>query len=828
MLQDLNSAIIGRWTIPCILPAALALIVLPDIGNAQGAIFGPKRYTGTIGAPNTFSDSVPRCGGDSCYLIVMNGNADGTNRISSARVSLNGVDLLRPNDFSQQTYRIVLPVSLDAANSLVVSLTSSPGSFLTISVECGATVKLGIPVVPGVSSSIWPDGTVSLGIPIENEGNATASNVQITNLQAGDGFHTGPGALPYVAGNIAPRHMVPVNSTFNMLPAQAQSPFLLTVTGNYTFQSVACAFQASATVTPPVSNGGRLKSSVRVSMNTVDTAIYPPAPPPVTTLPNAENEGILPLGPPRNFFTTPPAAVPLNRIAAFAPNDQGPPAGAAPNAAVFAFNTQAGAYGGIPPDPSVAGPAPNGVTIISANTAVSFSTDYGKTFTTVNLTGAAGFRDLLRPGRTDFFPQSDGGLCCDQVLHYIPSRGMFVWLLQYSSPGIVVGGNPQLGQNRLRIAYAKASDLATLRFIDAWNWFDITPTTLGDTVITDWLDYPDMSFSQDWLYISVRHGFWNAGLNPAGNVIGQQVWTNRRWYIRANLNDMANRVASPGLLYYEAFGTALKDSRIAQSTVGVMYFADQKSTSVLTVFADPDTSPDVPVGKDINVTSFCASTALSACDYTVNAPDSLDWNVAPHGVLGATYVAPPGPLCPPQGCPNPTRFVYFAFDGGRNNAASRPFPYVRVEKIDADKLERVSELDIYNNNHAYATPALTWRSGSALDDVAVSLAFGGGTLYGDNAVGFLNDSLLYATSQSTITQAAAAGNVRFGDYFDVRNATGPPSPNGQGLGYSTLSYSVTPGVAGSTCATVACNITLRFVLFGRNYELFPSQGPIIK
>lgn len=827
MLKNLVRAINPRLTVSFVLPAVLSLIMFPDTSQAQSPIFGPKRYTRGSNATDTFADTIPRCGSGPCRLIVLNGNENGTNRISSATVSLNGVQLLGPNDFSQQTYMRVIVVSLDVANSLTVSLGSSPDSFITVSVECSGTVEFAISATE-VGSSIWPDGTVSLGIPLRNEGNSIAGNVRLTELRAGSGLHTGPGTLPYAAGDIAPNQVVSVSSTFSMTSAEARSPFLLTLIGTYNFQTVACGFQASVTVTPPSpGNAGQPKRSTRVTMFTPDTATYPPPPAPTTSLPNAKNKPVLPTGP-RRWFPSSPPATPLNRIAAFSPSDQGPPSGAAPNAAVFAINNPGGTYGAVPPDPTVAGPAPNGVTIISANTAVSYSTNYGLSFTTVNLTGAGGFSDILRPGRTDFFPENDGGVCCDQVLQYIPSRGVFVWLLQYRSPNVLVSTVPRLGQNRLRIAYASASDLATGRFMDAWNWFDITPTTVGVTTATDWFDYPDMSFSQDWLYISVRHGFWNATRNASGNEIGQQVWGDRRWFIRANLNDMANRVASPELVFYEAFANQLKDSRIAQSPTGAMYFAGQKDSSTLVVFADPDASPEVPAGKEVPIYSFCANTAVAACDYSVTAPDGLNWNVAPHGVLGATYVAPPGPICPPTGCLSPTRFVYFAFDGGRNNSDGRPFPYVRVVKMDADKIEVVSEWDIWHTNHAYATPGLTWRPGSSLDDVAVTLASGGGTFYGHNAVGFLNDPVLYSTTESNVTQTDGVGTVRFGDYFDIRNATGMPSPFGQGVGYSTLGYSVTRILAGSSCQAAGCNITLRFTLFGRNSELFPSPGPIIK
>jgi hypothetical protein len=220
--------------------------------------------------------------------------------------------------------------------------------------------------------------------------------------------------------------------------------------------------------------------------------------------------------------------------------------------------------------------------------------------------------------------------------------------------------------------------------------------------------------------------------------------------------------------------------------------------------------------------------ATNPCDYTVNAPDNLDWNQAPHGVLGATYVAP-SVLCPAGGCTNPTHFLYFAFDGSRDTSNNRAFPYVRVEKIDADALNLVSELDIWNPNFAFATPGLNWRPGQfAKDEVAISLARGGGGNYADNAVGFLGDFVLYVTTNSNATESNISSTVRYGDYFDVRNAVGPVTQAGQGVGYSTLGYSVTQGIVGDACAVGGCNVTLQYLLFGRNGDLFPNPTPPIR
>jgi uncharacterized protein YjdB len=69
------------------------------------------------------------------YTIhIVNGQADGTKRISSATIKLNGVQVAGPSDFGQNVAVIDRPVALHTNNTLEVRLTSAPGSFLTISV----------------------------------------------------------------------------------------------------------------------------------------------------------------------------------------------------------------------------------------------------------------------------------------------------------------------------------------------------------------------------------------------------------------------------------------------------------------------------------------------------------------------------------------------------------------------------------------------------------------------------------------------------------------------------------------------------------------------
>src|SRR5262249_10324890 len=97
--------------------------------------FGPKQYIRDAGPPDTFTETFQYDGTSPCQIVVVNGKADGTQRISSASISLNGKQIVGPEDFNQQVGRIVKAVVLAHQNQLSTTLRSKPGSFLTVSVE---------------------------------------------------------------------------------------------------------------------------------------------------------------------------------------------------------------------------------------------------------------------------------------------------------------------------------------------------------------------------------------------------------------------------------------------------------------------------------------------------------------------------------------------------------------------------------------------------------------------------------------------------------------------------------------------------------------------
>jgi hypothetical protein len=687
---------------------------------------------------------------------------------------------------------------------------------------------------PGIANSVWTDGTVSLAIPLENNGQVTLPAVQITSIAIRGGTLLAPASFPVPLGEILPDGIKVAYARFSLPQIGPTLRYAVVVNGIFTTKGISCQFQVQGGITPvPLSTAPIPSKPGRTTKFTARTAKFPMdlPKPQKGRQPNGEFLAVTPLGPPRNFFTTTPPGTNIGTPVPIT-SSQHLPNGTAqpnPNDVVFSVNTLGATYGGNPPDPSVAGEDASNVVMFTANTAVFYSTDGGQTFTGVPLT--SGFSDPAIPGRNSFFPEDDAGLCCDQVLHYVPSRNLYVWLLQYWPPSQTINFGfftiTITLPNRLRIAWATPQALAA-DFLHAWSWADITSGAVG--ISPEWMDYPDLAFSDNFLYVGVDHGIEGDG----------KVYGDRHIFVRMSLDDMANPSASSvGYSYMEPSRGNIYQNHIVQSSHDTFYWSALPDTSTLTLFTWPDSSNSA-TQQDIPISSYSTS------DYSAPAPDFADWNAAPKNALGATRVDP-FHLCPPSGCTGPTKFVYFAFSAGRDNNAGRPFPYIRVEKIDPDAPALFSESDIYNPGFAFSTPAFVSRPGSGRDEVAVSLAYGGGGNYGNNAVGFLGDSTLYITTDSDTTQASYAldkngniildsnGNptysVRFGDYYSTRNSVGPPTPNGRGVGFSTLGYAVKANTAGQACYitmsffTTGCHIDLHYVQFGRFGDLFPSPPP---
>ena len=150
----------GQWLIR-VLCSLVILAICPKVSAAaELTVFGPKQYVRTTGAANVFEDQFLAQVGPA-HLVVTVGNPDGTNMVSSARVFLNGLQLLYPDDFPSNDPNYQISVNLSESNFLRVEIQGTPGDFLTIRVTQGDNIQT-IIASAGANGAISPSGTVSV------------------------------------------------------------------------------------------------------------------------------------------------------------------------------------------------------------------------------------------------------------------------------------------------------------------------------------------------------------------------------------------------------------------------------------------------------------------------------------------------------------------------------------------------------------------------------------------------------------------------------------------------------------------------------------------
>jgi hypothetical protein len=107
-------------------------------------IFGPTQFSRATAPPQDVTRTFQNCAPSAEYkLVVLNGNVDGTSRVSSGSLAINGTEILRPSDFNQHFARMERPIRISASNQIQVRLRSSPGSFITVTIECSAKCPSG-------------------------------------------------------------------------------------------------------------------------------------------------------------------------------------------------------------------------------------------------------------------------------------------------------------------------------------------------------------------------------------------------------------------------------------------------------------------------------------------------------------------------------------------------------------------------------------------------------------------------------------------------------------------------------------------------------------
>ena len=183
----------AAWTaVACAFALTLLLAARGDAQvTANTPVFGPQTYTRTTGAPNQYTTTftAPAWVVSPYNLHVVNGDANGNYRISSATISLNGVQILGPSDFNQNVATIDRSVTLQSTNTLQVTLASKPGSFLTINIlgTNGDHTGPQITVVTPAASSYINTATPNIEVTYSDSvgaGEPAASGVNSSTFKA--------------------------------------------------------------------------------------------------------------------------------------------------------------------------------------------------------------------------------------------------------------------------------------------------------------------------------------------------------------------------------------------------------------------------------------------------------------------------------------------------------------------------------------------------------------------------------------------------------------------------------------------------------------------
>jgi hypothetical protein len=308
------------------------------------------------------------------------------------------------------------------------------------------------------------------------------------------------------------------------------------------------------------------------------------------------------------------------------------------------------------------------------------------------------------------FPPVDDGFCCDQTTIFAPSHNITIWLLQYQKKN---------GTNTLRLAVRSTGG--------AWHFWDFRPTTVNPAWTDLWFDYNSAALSNNFLYVTSNVFDFSQPKNK---------WK-RAVVLRFRLADLA---AGAGLPFNTFTTTSNGSLRCTLGARDVMYFGSQNSLSEIRLFTWPESSTSV-TQRSIAVAPW------SDGGYTAVCPDGHEWLTRTDGRITAAWLA--------------GGEIGFAWSAAARS--QRPFPYVRVVRINEATKAVVGQPDIWNPNTAWVYPDACPNDNGV---VGITLFRGGGPNFPSHVVGVLDG----ATWKLALTRNGtnAPSDTKWGDYLTCR------------------------------------------------------------
>jgi hypothetical protein len=149
-----------------VLAQVISYVSPKEVHASVATVFGPKKYIRTTGKPNVYIDTFSATPG-AAKLSILNGDETGTNRVSSAIISVNGIQMFGTNDFNQNVYNLEKSINLSQLNTIKVELRSKPKSYLRI--EIAVAISNSFP-----TAHAGPDQTVYVTQTVTLDGSASS------------------------------------------------------------------------------------------------------------------------------------------------------------------------------------------------------------------------------------------------------------------------------------------------------------------------------------------------------------------------------------------------------------------------------------------------------------------------------------------------------------------------------------------------------------------------------------------------------------------------------------------------------------------------------
>jgi len=307
--------------------------------------------------------------------------------------------------------------------------------------------------------------------------------------------------------------------------------------------------------------------------------------------------------------------------------------------------------------------------------------------------------------------------CCDQEVIYDPSRDIFIWYRQ--------GVSDANGVNFFKLGISNDNGAT-------WFFYDYYPSNVNDTWTNQWWDYPYITLSDNYLYISSNM------FNSASS------WT-RSVIVRFPLDQLRDHA---GLSFDYVDWNDNFNFALVQGAKTTMYWGTHNTNSNFRLFSWNETSGkfsyydrSIPVWTDTyRNTAHCPS------------PDGYNWCARTDDRVTGGWIA------------NGTiGFFWNVKEGPGFN-----YPYINAATFNESTRNYISRPYIYSPNYA-------WQYGYAAPDIRGNLGiaafWGGGGYYPNHAVGIDDDLNGVPPAWELVTTnygTNGPSSNKWGDYIRVR------------------------------------------------------------